>query len=241
MNLRLSKYANQKGVPVMYYISPQVWAWGKWRIKKMKKRIDLMTVVFPFEKELYENAGIPVFYSGHPALDEIENPQGRKHLPDESKDFTILLFPGSRMQEVKKILPPVFDSVRGIHKSFPEASFILGLAPIISEKDIDIPDDILPYIRISRRGTQELSKATLVIAASGTVTLQTALSGTPMVTVYKTTNITYAIGKLLVQIPYVVMPNVLAGREIVPELVQKNATGNKILTEAMKLLADGKK
>jgi lipid-A-disaccharide synthase len=133
----------------------------------------------------------------------------------------------------------MFDGVREIHEKFPEACFVLGLAPIISEKDINIPDDMLPYVRISKKGIKELGTVTLVLAASGTVTLQTALSGTPMVTMYKTTAITYAIGRLLVQIPFVAMPNVLAGRKIVPELVQKNATGNKIAAEAIALLTNG--
>lgn len=241
MNLRLARFANKQGVPVLYFISPQVWAWGKWRIKKMKGTIDLMTVILPFEEKLYKEAGIPVFFAGHPALREIEDPLANKCLPDNAKDFKILLFPGSRLQEVKMILPPIVEGVRKIRKRFPEARFILGLAPIISENDIEIPADILPCITISRKGLKELGRVTLVLAASGTVTLQTALSGTPMVTMYKTSAITYRIGKMLIQIPHVAMPNVLAGRKIVPELVQKNATGSRIAEEAIALLTDGEK
>lgn len=238
MNLRLAKFAHRRGVPVLYFISPQVWAWGKWRIKKMKGNIDLMTVILPFEKRLYEDARIPVYFARHPALEEIAHPGGKKELPEDQKDFKVLLFPGSRLQEVKRILPPILEGARNIHKKFPSASFILGLAPMIKENDIEIPADIYPYIKVSRKGLTKLKEVTLVLAASGTVTLQTAISGTPMITIYKTSVFNYLLGKILIQIPYVALPNVLAGRMIVPEMIQGRADGENIATEALDLLTD---
>ncbi len=238
LNLRLARFAKSQGIPVMYFISPQVWAWGSRRLAKMRSNIDLMVVILPFEEEIYREEGIPVFYAGHPVVDEIEAPPGVKSPPLEKEKFSILIFPGSRVQEVRRILPPMLDGAGRILKKFPEAEFILGLAPMIDEKVIDIPVELEPHLRISRTGLKELKKVSLVLAASGTVTLQTAVSGTPMITMYRTSLFTYLIGRMLVKIPYVAMPNVLAGRKIIPELLQNEVSGARIADEAESILAD---
>lgn len=238
MNLRLARYAAKAGVPVLYFISPQVWAWGGWRIEKMKGTIDRMVVILPFEEDIYRKAGIPVFFAGHPVLDEIPAPGADKSAPDTGGTFEVILFPGSRKQEVSKILPPMIDAACRLKKEFAGARFILGVAPMISREDIDIPDEISDSVEVSRKGLERLSGASLVLAASGTVTLQTAVSGTPMVAVYRSSPLTYFLGRILVRIPHVAMPNVLAGEEIVPELLQGEVTGARIAREAASILKD---
>lgn len=240
LNLRLSRYARRTGVPVLYFISPQIWAWGGWRIRKMRRSIDLMATILPFEAEIYENAGIPVVFVGHPMLDEIDAPRSPKCAPAAGDEFNVLLFPGSRRQEVERMLPPLLGAARLLKRKFPGVSFRLGLAPLIDRDSIEIPSDLMPSVGITRSGIEELGQTALVLAASGTVTLQSAISGTPMVVFYRTSALTYFIGKLLVRIPWIAMPNVLAGGKIVPELVQRDAVPEKIADEAMELLTDGK-
>jgi lipid-A-disaccharide synthase len=238
LNLRLARYARRYGVPVLYFISPQVWAWGGWRIRRMKGSIDLMAVILPFEEEVYRDAGIPVVFIGHPMLGEIAEPEEPKRAPSRDDGFTVLLFPGSRKQEVDRLLPPVFGAVRILRDRFPRASFRLGLAPLISDDLAAVPEDLNGRIEITREGISELGTAALVLAASGTVTLQSALSGTPMVVFYKTSVFTYAVGRKLVRIPHIAMPNVLAGRKIVPELIQEEMTPERIAGEASAILGD---
>ena len=237
-NLRLARYARKVGVPVLYYISPQVWAWGSWRIKRMRKMIDLMAVILPFEEAIYREVGIPVIFAGHPSLEDIEAPPEPKTPPDEGGVCSILLFPGSRSQEVERMLPVMLDAARMIKKEWPEARFSIGLAPLIDENTVSIPGDLRSSFDITAEGLNKLSESHLVIAASGTVTLQSAISGTPTVVIYKTSPITFTIGKRLVNIPHIAMPNVLAGREMIPELLQGDASAEKIASEAIGLLWD---
>ena len=237
LNLRLARYASRMNIPVMYFISPQVWAWGSWRLRKMKKYIDRMVVILPFEEQLYREAGIPVFFASHPVLEEIDPPEEPKEAPHPDSDFKILLFPGSRVQEVGRMLPPMLDAARELRKKFTRAEFILGVAPLIRDQAVEIPEDLRGAVRVPGRGLEELADVSLVLAASGTVTLQTAVSGTPLVAMYKTSFISYILARLMIRIPYVAMPNVLAGERIIPELIQREVTGERIAEQAGKLLA----
>lgn len=237
-NLRLARYARRVGVPVLYYISPQVWAWGSWRIGRMRRVIDLMAVILPFEEDFYRAAGIPVIFAGHPSLDDIDAPGSSKEPPGETEECRILLFPGSRPQEVQRMLPVMMEAARIMNKTCARARFTLGLAPLIEPDSISIPAELEPSFEITADGLGRLGEAHLVIAASGTVTLQSAMSGTPIVVIYKTSPITFNIGKKLVSIPHIAMPNVLAGRKIVPELLQSEANAERIAAEAMDLLND---
>ncbi|UCF06779.1 MAG: lipid-A-disaccharide synthase [bacterium] len=239
MNLRLAGYARRKGTPVMYFISPQVWAWGMWRMRTMRKSIDLMVAILPFEVELYRRAGIPATFVGHPLIDEIDAPAAPKEVPRRGEAFKVVCFPGSRRQEVERILPPMLGAIRIIKERFPQATFRIGLAPLIRERSIRIPPDMKSYLDITGNGIAELSDATLVLAASGTVTLQTALTGTPAVVLYRTSPFTYLLGKLLVRVDSIAMPNVLSGRRTIPELIQGDATPQRIAGEAVSLLTDG--
>ncbi|MBN2185796.1 MAG: lipid-A-disaccharide synthase [Candidatus Krumholzibacteriota bacterium] len=238
LNLRLARYARKKGVPVLYFISPQVWAWGGWRIGKMRRSIDLMAVTFPFEEQYYKDAGIPVFFSGHPMTERIGPPERPKEVPEGGKDSLILLFPGSRKQEVRMHLPLLFSAVRIIRSRIPSARFVLGAAPLINIDGKAVPEDLRDMIQVREDAVSLLGEASLVIAASGTVTLQTALSGTPAVVIFKSTGFTYSLGRALVKVPWIAMPNLLAGKMLYPELIQEKATGENIAREASSFLAD---
>ena len=238
LNLRLSRRAKAAGVPVFYFISPQVWAWGAWRLPRMKRSIDLMAVILPFEVDIYRRAGIPVVFAGHPLLDEIETPGRPKETPAPGAPFTVVLFPGSRRQVFERMFPVFRDAARRIKERFPNAEFVVGLAPLIGDRAAPVPPDMRAYFRTTREGIGELEKAALALAASGTVTLQCALTGTPTVVSYRTSPVSYAIGKFLVKIPWIAMPNVLAGREVLPELIQSEGTPERIAAKAGSILGD---
>jgi len=239
LNLRLARTACKAGVPVLYFISPQVWAWGRWRVNRMRGVVDMMAVILPFEERIYKKAGIPVIFAGHPMLDEIDAPDEPKVPPSRGDSFDIVLFPGSRRQEVGRLLPPMLGAVRILKDTFPGASFKIGAAPLIDRRELRIPADLKEYVTLSEDGVADLEGASLVLAASGTVTLQAAISGTPMVVSYRTSLFTYLLGRLLVRLPWIAMPNVLAGRRLVPELIQADATDVRIAEEAAALLLDG--
>jgi lipid-A-disaccharide synthase len=238
LNLRLARRAKAAGVPVFYFISPQVWAWGAWRLRRMKRSIDLMAVILPFEVDIYRRAGIPVVFAGHPLLDEIETPGRAKEAPAPGAPFTVILFPGGRRQVFDRMFPVFRDAARLIKERFGSAEFVVGLAPLIEDRSAPVPNDLRGCFRTTREGIGELEKAALVLAASGTVTLQCALSGTPTVVSYRTSPVSYAIGKALVKIPWIAMPNVLAGRSMLPELIQSRGTAERIAEEAGSILGD---
>ncbi len=238
LNLRLAKRAKAAGVPVLYFIGPQVWAWGGWRLKRIKRSVDIMAVILPFEVDLYRAAGIPVVFAGHPLLDVVNTPDRPKEAPEAGTPFTVVLFPGSRRQVFERMLPVFLGAARRIRERFGSAEFVIGLAPLIDDRAASVPADMREYCRASRHGIEELDRASLALAASGTVTLQCALSGTPAVVSYRTSGVSYAIGKALVRIPHIAMPNVLAGRALLPELIQGAATPERIAEAAMSLLGD---
>jgi lipid-A-disaccharide synthase len=238
LNLRLSRHAKAAGVPVLYFISPQVWAWGAWRLKRMKRSIDLMAVILPFEVDIYRDAGIPVVFAGHPLLDEIETPDRPKEAPAPGAPFTVILFPGSRRQVFERMFPVFRDAARRIRERFRSTEFVVGLAPLMADRAAFVPPDMRSYVRATRDGMGELEKATLALAASGTVTLQCALSGTPTIVSYRTSPVSYAIGRSLVKIPWIAMPNVLARRTVLPELIQSAGTPERIAEEAGSILGN---
>ena len=238
LNLRLAKRAKTAGVPVFYFISPQVWAWGAWRVPRMKRSIDLMAVILPFEVDIYRRAGIPVVFAGHPLLDEIAAPGRPKEAPAPGAPFTVILFPGSRRQVFERMFPVFRDAARLMKNRFESAEFVVGLAPLIGDETAPVPSDMREWFRTTRRGIGELNKAAFALAASGTVTLQCALTGTPTVVSYRTSPVSYAIGKALVKIPWIAMPNVLARRAVLPELIQCAGTPERIAAEAESMLGD---
>ncbi|MDD3642765.1 MAG: lipid-A-disaccharide synthase [Candidatus Krumholzibacteria bacterium] len=236
LNLRIAARARSGGVPVLYFISPQVWAWAGWRTARMRRAIDLMAVILPFEVGYFRNAGIPVFFAGHPMASEIDPPAAPKEAPNPEQAFEVLLFPGSRRQEVRRHAKPMLDAARLLRGRFPRARFIIGRAPLIDEQDLAVPPGMREYVSVAERGDSMLPRAALAIAASGTATLQAALSGTPPVVVYRTSTPTYLLARALVRIPWIAMPNVLAAETIVPELIQGGASPERIAEAAAGIL-----
>lgn len=236
MNLRVAACARAARVPVLYFIAPQVWAWGEWRVRKLKKTVDLMAVILPFEENLYREAGVPVIFTGHPAIEYTGYAPAPKTLPRPGEECRILLFPGSRRQEVERLLPRMLRAAKLIHERIPESRFRIVLAPMIQDHVADIPRELTGVMTVTRNGVDELAQAALVIAASGTATLQAAISGTPAVVVYRTSAFTFFLGKRLVRIPYIAMPNVLAGKKLLPELLQNKADAVNIAREVCGML-----
>jgi lipid-A-disaccharide synthase len=245
-NLKFARLAKQLGVRVIYYISPQVWAWGKKRVMDIKCVIDKMLVVFPFEVEIYRKAGVSVEFVGHPLLDAIRLPKQdnrsqfcRTHGLDENKKI-VALFPGSRTLEVTR-LSPTMAKVGSELKKRLGVEIGVGVAagmPIRLYDKYRTPDEM----KLVMDDTYNLMRyADLAIVKSGTATLEIAYFGTPMIVVYKTSIITYLVYRaLMLDVKHIGMANIIAGKQIVPELIQARATVKNIVSEAARLLGDEK-
>jgi lipid-A-disaccharide synthase len=243
-NLRLAKAAKKYSIPVLYYISPQIWAWRTSRLKQIGTLVTKMIVVFPFELPLYERAGIDASFVGHPLLDilHVTRPKEestRRFGLDERKT-TIGLLPGSRLSEVKKLLPPMIEAARHLTEHFSNLQFIVPIAPGLERKEIEhlLERATVPITAVSDSIYEVIDSSYLVIVASGTATLETALLATPMVIVYKMSPLSYLIGKTLIKVPYIGMANIIAGKKIVPELIQGEATAGNIAAEVTRMLTD---
>jgi len=228
-NIHVAKIAKKEGIPVFYFISPQVWASRKGRISKLRKNIDRMLSIFPFEKELYESCGIPVSYLGHPLTAKIP-----ENFAAPSKDRVKLgLLPGSRRNEISRHLPVMLKSAEIIQKENPDLEVLIFATPNISSEFckqlINGYSNSPLSVKIMRDENYEIRKTlNFCISSSGTATLENALLEIPMVVIYKTSFITYYLAKLLIKVKNIAMANILAGGEVVPELVQKDATPEKI-------------
>jgi lipid-A-disaccharide synthase len=243
-NLRLARVARAAGVPVFYYIGPQVWAWRRGRVRKIARLVDRLAVVFPFEPGLYEPWLPGVEFVGHPLLDRAEVTRGRDETLRlhglEPARRTVLLLPGSRAKEIDYILPGMLDAVRELATTG-DYQFALGLAHTLDRAEVEA--------RIRAAGVQVpvvaddlynlVAAADLALVTSGTATLECALLECPMVIVYRLSPVTWALGRLLVRgVTHVGMPNIVAGREVVPELLQSDVTGPRIAAAARGILED---
>jgi lipid-A-disaccharide synthase len=240
-NLKMAGKLRSLNIPVMYYVSPQVWAWGRGRISKIKKLVDKMVVVFKFEKEMYEKEGMSVEWHGHPLLEIVKPRYVRSEfitkLGVKPGLRYIGIFPGSRKQEIEKILPVMKKAVEMATSSDAGLRGIVGCAPGI---DIDFYRKICGDDMLYVRGfIYDLMKyAELNLVASGTATLECAILNKPLFILYKTSAITYMIAKRLVKIPYVGLVNVVAGEKIVPEFIQKNCRSDLIAGEIELFFSD---
>ena len=241
-NMKLAKLAHDKGIPVVSYIAPSAWAWHKSRAKKVAKIVDKVACIFPFEYDVYKEAGAHVEFVGHPLVD-IVKPSMTK---EEAMAFAgkgdgkklILLMPGSRLMEIEKMLPTLLEAAKIIKKQLPEVSFVMpraGTIPIsLLEEKIQVSG---LDVKITEGNNYDLfSVADLALATSGTVTLEAALCGLGSVIVYKTNPVTYFIAKLVVNIPHIGLPNIVAAKSVVPELIQNDFTPTKVAQEALALL-----
>lgn len=240
-NLRFAQIAKQHGIKIIYYISPQVWAWHGGRAKKMKKLIDKMLVVFPFEVEIYKRHNIDVEFVGHPLLEVLESKSDRKQFLKRiglQADRRILaIFPGSRKQEIDQLIDVMIPAARMIAKEM-DMDIVLGVAPTFEPGYFESLYD-LEGIHLLKDASYELMRhSDFALVKSGTGTLETAWFGTPFFVIYKTSWITYVIGRLLVRMKHIGLVNIVAGKQIVPEFVQRKAKATEIALSAIKLLRD---
>ncbi|MBW1867026.1 MAG: lipid-A-disaccharide synthase [Deltaproteobacteria bacterium] len=241
-NLRVAALAKRLGVPVLYYISPQVWAWRSGRVKKIRKLVDHVAVILPFEEEFFKSQNIPVTFVGHPLLDNRGDDFAQKPVCYPGADRTIGLLPGSRDREIARHLPVMLDAARLIRERAGNVRFIVSVAPSVEKKSIEAIISQAPdadcYETVCQGVGQIFQQSSLVIAASGTVTLQAALAGTPLVIIYKVSPLTYWLGRALIKVDSVSLVNLIAGRRVVPELLQGDATADKIADVTAEMLND---
>ena len=244
-NMKLAKAAKKLGIKVMFYIGPQVWAWRSHRVKKIGRYIDMMAVLFPFEEAFYKKANMPVRFVGNPLVDEVKASMSieaaQKMFELDSQLKTIGLFPGSRRSEICNLLPTQLASAQLIHQQSPQTQFIIPLAKSVSVEELQpmlAPYTDLPIHIVHSHIHDVMQCCHSVIAASGTATLETALMTTPMVIIYKMSNLTYKIMKRMITIDHVGLPNIVAGKEVVKELLQDDATPENISNEIVLMLND---
>ena len=242
-NMKLAKVAHDKGIPVVSYIAPSAWAWNKGRAKNVAKIVDKVACIFPFEYDVYEQAGAPVEFVGHPLLDIVhpamERAEAEAWAGKEAGHPLVLLMPGSRLMEIEKMLPTLLEGAKLLKKQLPEVQFAMPRAGTI-------PLELLQSkikasgleIKITEGHNYDLfSVADLALATSGTVTLEAALCGLPSVIVYRTSALNAFIARRVINIPNIGLPNIVAGRQILPELLQEDFTPANVANTAVELLA----
>ena len=244
-NLRIAKLAKRAGIKVLYYISPQVWAWRVGRVKKIARLVDRMAVVFPFEVPFYEKERVPVTFVGHPLLDTVRPSMSREAAQEafglERERKTVGLFPGSRRGEIRNLLPVILDTARLLSERMPDLQFILPLASSLTRADLAqyLDRSPLPIKVIEGQGYDVMQVCDAIVTVSGTVTLEIALIGTPMVIIYRVSPLTYHVGKRLIKVDHIGLCNIVADERAVQELVQHDADPEKIASEILRLLTDG--
>jgi lipid-A-disaccharide synthase len=242
-NLRLASVAKRLGIPVLYYITPQVWAWRKRRVKKMARTVDRAAVVFPFETDFYHAAGLKADFVGHPLLDVARATRPREEtlarLGLEPSRRTIALLPGSRSREVEYHLPVMLQAAEILRQEL-GVQFALVRASTVGRGDLEarVAASSVP-VSLSEGDTYNVLEASdLVWTASGTATLETALMLRPMIIVYRMSRTTFALARRLVRVDHIGMANILAGEKVVPELIQDDLTPERIAMESRKILSD---
>jgi lipid-A-disaccharide synthase len=241
-NLKLAKAMAQRGIPVLYYIAPQIWAWNPRRLHKIRRRVRKLFVILPFEAALYREAGIEAEFVGHPLLDLVQ--------PTGSKDDAcarcgldpvapiVGILPGSRRSELHYLLRPMLEAAAQVRTQLTAAQFILPLADTLQPADVQAALATAPTpVQLVQRQTYEVMQAAdVLLVASGTATLEAALIGTPMVIVYKAHALTYLLARLVMRVSCIGLPNIIAGRAIVPELWQYHVTADDMAAQVLALL-----
>jgi len=243
-NMRFAREVKKRGIGLIYYISPQVWAWGRKRIGTIKKLVDRLIVLFKFEEEMYRKSGLEVQCVGHPLLDlvrpSITKEESYRAFNLEEGKKTIALFPGSREFEVKALLPVMLKTAELIKMACPEVQFLIARVESLKEEVFSSVTEKagLDIKIVAGRTYDVIEAADLVIVKSGTGTLETAILEKPMIITYKASLITYLLTRMLIKLPYIGLVNVIAGRKVAPEFLQFDARADLMAEEAVSLLKD---
>jgi len=239
-NWRVARQMRKRGIPVVYYVCPQFWAWRQGRVRLLRKYVNKALVIFPFEEKFYRDRGVDATFVGHPLAD-LPRPQitrgdyARQHSLDPEKPW-ITLMPGSRVKEVRTNLPTILESAAMLGSAY---EFLLPVAPTLERQWLQglIPGNV--PLRLVPEAVPGLAHSRAGIIASGTATVEAAIMGTPFVMVYRVSPLTYLLGRPRVKVQHFAMVNLIAGREVVPELVQKNFTAEKVVAKVREILPDG--
>ncbi|MBA3002958.1 MAG: lipid-A-disaccharide synthase [Desulfurivibrio sp.] len=244
-NLIMAKKAKRLGIPVFYYISPQVWAWRSGRVKTIKKLVDRMAVILPFEQEFYRKRGMTVDFVGHPLMDSVRTTRTREDFLQSlgiAPESTVIgILPGSRKREIAGMLPIFLEAAKCMQDQLVKPVFLLPLAPTLCEDDL-LANGLAESgveVKVIRENRYDLMGACgAVMAASGTVSLELAILDVPMVISYRVSPLTYFLGRRLIKVQYASLVNLVAGREVVPELLQNEALPEKIASATVRLIAN---
>jgi len=244
-HLRLAKRLREMGVPVLYYVSPQVWAWRRGRIRRIRDLVDEMLVILPFEEAFYREEGVRVRYVGHPLVDLVESARSREKFCadlglDPARPF-VLFLPGSRRREIELHVGVFREVAQKLRRDRPELQIVMSRAPTVPASWIEAGlGETISQVHLLEGGTYDgMKHAAVAVVASGTATVEAALSETPMVVVYRVGRLTYALGRPFVRLPFFSMVTLTAGRKLVPELIQGGMTADAIGAEIESLLEPG--
>jgi lipid-A-disaccharide synthase len=244
-NIHVARIAKRFQVPVLYYISPQVWAWRKGRVRKIARRVDRMAVILPFEEAFYRERGVDVAYVGHPLMDAIPPGSDAQHMESNRRldrnRPTVALLPGSRKEEVKNLAPVMVRAAEILRERYDDIRFVLPLAPTIQSEYVQsFAASRTVDVEISTRGMYEvLRPCDVALVASGTATLETAIMEVPMVIAYKVSTLSYWVGRMVIKVPHIGLVNLVAGERVVPELIQDEVTPGRLAHEASIILDRG--
>jgi lipid-A-disaccharide synthase len=242
-NLRLARVAHAAGVPVVYFVAPQIWAWRPGRIETIRRHVSLVLAVLPFERALYARAGVPVEFVGHPALDEVvgapSRAAARRALGLGDGDVVVGLLPGSRDREIERLAPLMREAARLVVARRPGVRFVVALAPTLAAESVARPFDGGPRLGFHSGSPTVMRAADALVVASGTATLEAALLGTPMVVCYRLSWLSETIGRTLARVPWISLVNLVLGRAVVPELYRRSeTTPERLAAEVLGLLED---
>lgn len=243
-NLKLAQFAKRQGIKVLFYVSPQVWAWRAGRVKTYGQAIDMMAVIFPFEMPYYQAENVPVRYVGHPSVDKVHPLRGKQEdmtcfgLDAERRVVGIL--PGSRSNEIKRMLPVMLEAAQRLAADDPQLQFVLPQADSVSDQALQsyLIGCPLPIKVVKQQTYDAIQCCDAVMTTSGTASLEIALLGVPMLIAYRLSPLTYWLGRLLVKTPFIGLPNIVAGRLIVRELIQDQVTADNLSREILRLLEE---
>jgi len=242
-NFILSSNARRRDVPVVYFVSPQIWAWRRGRVKKIRRMVRRILVLFPFEVPFYTDAGVPVSFVGHPVVERVLSSRApeelRREIGFDSETTVVALLPGSRLTEIDYLLPVLLEAAALLRRQRPGLGFLVPQAPGVPREVLEgyVQASGLTDCRIHRGEFPDILRACAAGAvASGTASLEAAIVGLPMVVVYRVRQLSYTIGRALVRVDHIALPNLVAGREVVPELVQRACTPEAVAAQLAEFL-----